>query len=454
MKGMYPISRGLLLVLVFVLSLSVALTGCGGGSATKEDSASGKATEGTPDKTANVNDQQGKTIRFVAANHPWTEAIKKRLPEFEEKTGIKVKIDSYFEDQLTQKTSMEFAANSKNIDVVMFRPLQDGRIFEKNGYFANLNDYVAREPGMADDFIPAALGSVKQGDVLYGLPIVTETEVLYYRKDILEKAGLNPPKTLDELMEQAEKLQDKSNELYGFVSRGKRSPAVTQFSSFLYSFGGDFMNDGKATLATPEAIQAFDYYGKMLKDYGPPGTLNMSWPEAMAVFTQGKAVFYTEASSLFTNATDPNKSSVANKVGFAPFPAGPAGSKPYYITSWAVGIGANSENKDAAWEFIKWATQKDVVLALQKDGVPGALKSVWDSPEGLASFPADLAEAVQKNNSVGVPYDRPLLVNVGKARDVIGDVIVTAIQGGDVKQAAENANQAFQVLLDEELNEK
>ena len=108
----------------------------------------------------------------------------------------------------------------------------------------------------------------------------------------------------------------------------------------------------------------------MLNKYGPKGTLNMSWPEAMAVFTQGKAVFYTDASSLFTNATDPAKSQVADKVGFAPFPAGPEGTKPYNITSWALGIGANSEKKDAAWEFIKWAESKEMVLKLQSGREP------------------------------------------------------------------------------------
>lgn len=381
-----------------VVGLSTVLAACSGG--TKEETAA------TGDKSTG---KQAQTIRLVAANHPWTEAIKPLLPEFEKETGIKVKVDSYFEDQLSQKTSVEFAANAKSIDVVMFRPLQDGKQFEKNGYFASLNEHVSKDKGSTDDFVPAALGSVKKGDNLYGLPIVTETTVLYYRKDILEKAGLQPPKTLDELKEQAKKLNDPKNGLYGFVSRGKRSPAVTQFSSYLYANGGDFMKDGKATLNTPEAIKAFEYYGSLLKNYGPPGTLNMSWPEAMAVFTQGKAVFYTDASALYTNATDPSKSSVADKVGFAPFPAGPGGNKVAAPPAWALGIGANTEKEDAAWQFVQWATSKDIVLKLQSNGITGALTSVWESPEGTAKFPKDLTEATVANNKNGVP-DRKSVV--------------------------------------------
>lgn len=428
-----------------VIGLSAVLAGCGGGG---QPSATPPAAGGEQGGAAPAKAEQ--TIRIVAANHPWTEGIKPMLPEFEEKTGIKVRVDSYFEDQLTQKTSVEFAANSKSIDVVMFRPLQDGKQFEKNGYFASLNDYVGQDASSVDDFMPSALGAVKNGDKLYGFPLVTETQVLYYRKDILESAGLQPPKTLDEMKEQAAKLNDPGKGVYGFVSRGKRSPAVTQFSSFLFSFGGDFMKDGKATLNTPEAVQAIEYYGGMLKDYGPPGTLNMSWPEAFGVFTQGKAVFLTDASSLYTNATDPSKSSVADKVGFAPFPAGPAGSKPYNVTSWAIGIGANSEKKDAAWEFVKWATSKEIVSKLQASGISGARLSVWDSAEGTASFPQDLAEAIKANSANAVPYDRPLIINVGKARDVIGDSINAAMQGQDVKAAVEKSNQEFQAVLDTE----
>lgn len=427
--------------LSLIVGLGAVLAGCGGGNQAEQKPAA-------PDEQAGGKQEQ--TIRLVAANHPWTEGIKPLLPEFEKQTGIKVKVDSYFEDQLTQKTSVEFAANSKNIDVVMFRPLQDGKQFQKNGYFGSLNDFVAKEQGMTDDIVPSALGSVKEGDTLYGIPLVTETQVLYYRKDILEKAGLQPPKTLDELKEQAAKLQDKNAGVYGFVSRGKRSPAVTQFSSYLYSFGGDFMKDGKAAVNTPEAQQAFSYYGSLLKDYGPPGTLNMSWPEAFGVFTQGKAVFLTDASSLFTNATDPAKSGIADKVGFAPFPAGPAGSKPYNVTSWAIGVGANSEKKDAAWQFIKWATGKEVVGKLQASGISGALKSVWESPEGTAKFPKDLVDAIKANEAGGVPYDRPLIVNVGKARDAIGDSIIAAIQGQDVKAAAAKSNDDFQAVLSKE----
>ena len=216
------------------------------------------------------------------------------------------------------------------------------------------------------DFNKGAIGTVTMNNKLYGVPIVTEREILYYRKDILQQNDIAVPKTLDELIAAAKKVNDPSKKLYGFVARGKLSPAVTQFSSFLYSNGGDFAKDGKATVNSPEAIKAYQTYGDLQRLYGPPGTLNMAWPEAFAVFQQGQASFLTDADSLYTNLTDPKKSTVSDKVGFALFPAGPAGSKPYNITSWALGLNAKSKNQDATWEFLKWATSKEQVLKISK----------------------------------------------------------------------------------------
>ena len=73
------------------------------------------------------------------------------------------------------------------------------------------------------------------------MPLITEQEVLYYRKDLLKKAGIAaPPKTLDELKADVAKVEAANPGVAGFVARTGKSAAVTQFSSFLYSLGGDF----------------------------------------------------------------------------------------------------------------------------------------------------------------------------------------------------------------------
>jgi multiple sugar transport system substrate-binding protein len=412
---------------------ALGLAGCGGGA---------------------DNGAESKTLRVTLANHVWTENIKKALPDFEKQTGLKVQVTQLGEDQLSDQYNVRLNAGSSDIDVMMYRPLQEGKLFAKNGYLADLSQRVKSNADWDfSDFQAGPVKSTTYQDKVVGVPIITEQEVLYYRKDLLQKAGLTePPKTLDDLKAAAAKIKAQNPGIAGFVARTGKSAAVTQFSSFLYSFGGEFIDDsGKATVNSAAAKQAYAFYGGLIKDYGPANvSTDMSWPEAMAIFTQGKAAFYTEADSLYQNATDPAKSKVSKTVGFAPFPAGPAGSKPYNVPSWALGINAASHNQDNAWKFIEWATSKQQTLTQQKSGVPGARTSVWSDPEGTATYPKDLAAAIAISTKDGVGHDRPLVIKVAEAREIVGQPIVDAIVGKDSAASADAANKAFQQFLDDE----
>ncbi|RQX02412.1 ABC transporter substrate-binding protein [Micromonospora arida] len=395
-----------------------------------------------------------KTVRVTLVNHVWTENIKKALPEFEKQSGLTVEVTQLGEDQLSDQYNVKLNAGSTDLDVMMYRPLQEGKLFGKNKYLADLSEKVKSDSAFEfGDFQAGPVQATTYEDKVVGLPIITEQEVLYYRKDLLTKSGFTaPPKTLDELKAQAAKIEADNPGVAGFVARTGKAAAVTQFSSFLFSFGGDFVDaSGKATVNTEQAKQAYAYYGGLLRDHGPENiSTDMSWSEAMAIFTQGKAAFYTEANSLYKNATDPTKSKVVDSVGFTAFPAGPAGSKPYNIPSWALGMNDSSENKDNAWKFIQWAAGKEQALAQQTAGVPGARTSVWANPASTATLPKDLAEANTVSTANGVGHDRPLVVKVAEAREIVGQPIVDAITGKDAASSADAANAAFQKFLDDE----
>ena len=399
------------------------------------------------------DDEASKTLNVTLANHVWTEAIKKKIPEFEKESGLKVTVTQLSEDQLADSYKVKLNAGSSDVDVMMYRPLQVGKLFAKSHYLLDLSDRVKQDADWNwSDFQPGPVNVTTYEDKVVGVPIITENEILYYRKDLLKKAGLEVPATMEELKAAAKKISEDNPGVAGFVSRTQASAGVTQFSGFLYSFGGDWIDaNGNSGIASDAAKQAYAYYGGLLRDYGPAQVnTDMSWPEAMAIFQQGKAAFETDASSLYENLTDPDKSKVADQVGFAPFPAGPAGSKPYNVAAWALGINANSENQDNAWKFIKWATSPDMTLAMQKEGTPSARTSVWANPEATASFPDELAKAIAQNAENGVGYDRPLVVAVAQAREIVGAPFVAAITGGDSDAAADKASQQFQSLLDSE----
>ena len=411
------------------------------------------ATVGCSSNTGGGDTGGSTTVKVTMANHVWTENVKKAIPDFEKSSGLKIEITQLAEDQLSDQYNVKLNAGTSEIDVMMYRPLQEGRLFAQNKYFADLTSKAKADAtwNLADFQAAPIAATTYQGKVV-GVPIITEREVLYYRKDLLAKAGLSVPKTLDELEAAAKAIKAANPDVAGFVARTSKSPAVTQFSSFLYSMGGDWVDaSGKSAVNSDAAKKAYSLYGRLIKNYGPANvSTDMSWPEAMAIFTQGKAAFYTEADSLYKNATDPAKSKVADTVGFAVFPAGPAGSKPYNIPSWALGINDASKNQANAWKFILWATSVEQTMAQQKGGIPGARTSVWADAAGTSSYPTDLAEAIAASTKGGVDHDRPIVAQVVKAREAVGQPIVDSIKGSDVTASVESAVKAFQAVLDSE----
>lgn len=417
-----------------VAALALSLAACGGGDSGGDAE---KVTE----------------LTVVAANSPWTEALKSFAPKYEEKTGVKINIEAYGNEQLNDNYKVKLNAQSSDFDVMAFQVQDVMREFSRNGWLTDMTEDVKSDAAWNwDDFQPAARDAVQLDGVVYGVPVMTERQIVYYRKDLLEKAGLEVPKTLDELEAAAKALNDPDKGVYGIAMRGSRVPLVTQLSSFLYSFGGDFQDaDGNATVDSPAAIKAYQFYGNLLKNYGPPGVTNMGWVEASALFAQGKAAFYIDADSQAYTFLDKDNSSVVDTVGFARFPAGPAGSKFYNIVPQTVGINAFSKKKEAAWEFIKWITnEENTTSLLGDDTVPVARQSAWNDPAASGAFPAGLVDIVKNVGEDGVGHDRPQLEQVAAAREIVGGPAITAIEGGDVAAAAQEANKAFQDLIDSE----
>jgi len=391
---------------------------------------------------------QATEIRVLLANHPYGDLLKTAIPEFEKATGIKVNVESLQESQLTTKLTTEFATGSSTVDVFMTRPLQEGKMFYKNGWYQPLPTYDF------SDFPKNAMNVVTFGTKSYLVPLVTEWEVLYYRKDLLKKAGLRPPPTFAELEADAKKLNDTGNGIVGFASRGKGAAAVTQLSSFIYSSGGTYLDKGAAAFDSKPAMDAVRLYGRLLANYGPQGSTSLSWENIMPLFQAGKVAMWTDASVFYGQIVDPSKSQIpAESVGIASFPAGPKGSAPYTVVSWGMGMAKQSKNKDAALKFLTWATSKDLAKRGMLANITMARTSVWTDPDILAKMNKDLVDSRAYAAKNGIPYDRPYMSAVGEARDRIGELIIASINsagaGTDLdKKAQEMAGKVNELLED------
>jgi multiple sugar transport system substrate-binding protein len=389
---------------------------------------------------------QAAELRVLLANHPYGDLLKTAIPEFEQATGIKVNVESLQEGQLTTKLTTEFATRSSSADVFMTRPLQEGKMFYKNGWYEPLPAYDF------SDFPPNAMNVAKFGTKTYVVPLVTEWEVLYYRKDLLKKAGVAVPTTFAALEAAAKKLD--VGDVAGFASRGKGAAAVTQMSSFVYNYGGLYLDKGTAVFDSPAAMEAVRLYGKLLANYGPQGSTSLSWENIMPLFQAGKVAMWTDASVFYGQIVDPAKSQVpAESVGIATFPAGPKGNTPYIVVSWGMAVAKQSRNKDAAMKFLEWATGKDLAKRGMLANITMARSSVWSDPDILARMNKELAATRVYAAKNGFPYDRPYMSAVGEARDRIGELIIASINSAGAAADLEKKGKEMAAKVNELLED-
>ncbi|HWT80681.1 MAG TPA: sugar ABC transporter substrate-binding protein [Candidatus Methylomirabilis sp.] len=402
---------------------------------------------------AQLNWQQfkGTQLRVLLNKHPWQAGIDPHLKEFETLTGIKLVVEVYPEDQFRAKTLVELTSGASSIDVFMTMPAQEGLKYMRAGWYQPVDEFL-KDPSLTasdyswNDFLDKTRDAMVIEGKLIGPPIQVENAAFMYRKDIFQKYNVKVPTTLDELEAAAKALNGKAmtddgQPGFGFVARGKRAAATSQFAGMLYAMGGTWLTPNREPAINSEAaVKAIDMWGRLLRLYGPPGSENNHWYEASSIFSQGKAAMYLDANSLWPVIEDPQKSKVIGKVGYAVFPKGPKDHPGGTVAAWGLGLPKGSKNQKAASLFMQWATNKEQVLKIQSEtGVLGCRESVWKDPKGKAKVPADLAESLAQGSKVGTPLWNPPVVAVAEVRDAIGAAIVTSIQGGDVKAAADKA---------------
>ncbi|MCI8416573.1 MAG: sugar ABC transporter substrate-binding protein [Lachnospiraceae bacterium] len=449
------------LVTLLALSLSLSLlSGCGSKSEETAQQPSAPSDEGAVEAPGEEEASSGESKKFdctlnvVGVDNVLATTMMEHLDELEEEYGIKIEFQQFSNEQASNKIAVSMAAGGGDIDVMMIRPLDETLLFSQNGWLENLQPYIDNDPDIDYDDFMAACQDVctnQEGDAVC-LPAMTESGVIYYNKPMFEAANITElPKTMEELYEVAGKLHDPANDVCGFACRGAGNPAVTQFSVFLRGFGSDFFDEnGKALLNTPEAVEAFEYYGKLLRDYGPDGVLNMGWTDTWNLFTQGKAAMRLDANTNLGSWSDDDAAIAFEDIGYFDVPVGPNGDYGnYYITSWAFGVSYGSQNKEAAYTFVKWATSKEMQIEAQKKGSSGARLSSWEGD--YSPWPREVQELAAEAGPRSYGAERPYMINVSNGRDIIGEIIVAAIEGEtDIQALADKKNAEFQALLDSE----
>jgi len=391
----------------------------------------------------------GTQVNVALRSLPETDFITPRIPQFEERTGIKVQFVTFPEQQLRDKLVQDLSTGAGQFQIIATDSMTLPEFAEAQ-WITPLDDLIkqAQQDYDVQDISPGARGLFTYKDKLYALPVYAEITHLMYRKDLFEQAGLKPPATLDELIADAKKFTDKSAGKYGVAMRGLRGFGMNMyvFSGFLRSFGGQFLSEkNEPIFNNADGVQSLQVYSDLLRNEGPPGEANFSWDDVQNAFTSGTVSMIIDANNFYTRIEDPKKSGIVGKIGYAVVPAGPHGKFPAtYSLGFAVSaVGAKSDKqKKAAAEFILWATSYDMQLASIDAGMVSQTRDkVLNSDKYKAKANPEWLSSTAESWKIANGNYLPRTVAYRTMGDIVGVAVQEAIAGekppkGALDQAA------------------
>ncbi|HET6946630.1 MAG TPA: sugar ABC transporter substrate-binding protein [bacterium] len=395
----------------------------------------------------------GKTITVALVGEPRSDAVKKMLPEFEQKTGIKTNVDILPYPTLQEKQAVALTQKTGAYDIVHVDCVWVGQ-YAGQGWVVPATDFVNRsDPKVLNitDFLPRVLA--EQGSwegVVFGLPFIQAVFGLHIRTDIFKKYSLKVPQTWDELKSTAKFITEKErgNGVYGLTIMGRRGVQLQcTWDNFLWSWGGDWYDkDYRPTINSAAAVESLEFM-KSLLPYALPGVLTYDWDENAQAFAQGKAAMNLQWQNAAPTFADPSKSKIVGKFDFELIPGKKQANGSILRTptfgGWGLMIPVDAKNKEAAWEWIVWATSVAMEKELAK-AMPGSRRSSLSDPVMQKQH----VEYKNMLKSLEFSKGRPRLTVYSEMADAIEVALSETLTGGKTaKVALDDANRRLEVIL-------
>ena len=314
----------------------------------------------------------GLKLRGAAYQHGFFNHLKKYIPEFEAATGMTVDLQLSAFPVYNQQADLELSSGGSAWDFCNVTFLLASR-WVSAGLLSNLDEF-SRNPKYTpaswnpDDFVKGAQVPYTGADgKTYGYAWEGGAMLMgISRMDLMKKHGLKVPQTFDELMKTAEVMNGK-DDVTGFVSSNLHHWFLPPY---VHGFGGDvFANppgDIRPTLDSAAAVQAVEFYSRLLGSYSPKGVLAYTEDQARSALLGGRSNIFIHSSSWVTSMLTSPDSKVKDTALVARMPAGPKGDFPA-SNSQGLGIPKNAKNKEAAWAFIQWALSPELSARIVKD---------------------------------------------------------------------------------------
>jgi multiple sugar transport system substrate-binding protein len=345
---------------------------------------------------------EGATLNFLIIQpHAVTGDILKA--EFEAATGASVNVTVVPYDQVQQQATLDVQSGANQLDVIDYWYTTVGAL-STQGILEDITDRVdaATDEIQPDDFISSIYDTYTLFDGRrWGLPYDGDTHVLFYNEEIFEKAGVTAaPETWDDYLTIAQTITEAGlktedgRDIYGSAIQGFKAPIIlgSTYSNRLAGFGGRYLNDdGTPALDSEAAVQA----AQALVDASPyalPTPLETAFEQALPAFLSGQVAMQEFWTDLGVYSQDPSQSQIIDKWNVVQNPVG--GSNTQHVAplnaGFAFGISSGSQNKDLAWEFVKWATSayiNEKLLLTFGSGIDPTRLSTLNSPAYKAFAP-------------------------------------------------------------------
>ncbi|HET9141586.1 ABC transporter substrate-binding protein [Actinophytocola sp.] len=289
-----------------------------------------------------------------------------------------------------------------------------------------------------DKFLKPAVDTAKYRDKLYAVPVYSDGGLLYYRKDLLDKAGVQAPKTWTELLSACQKV-DALPEATGmecYAGQFEKYEGLTcNFSEAVQSAGGSLLNaEGKPTLNTPEAKAGLNVLVQGFQSGAiPREAITYKEEEGRRAFQAGKLLFHRQwpYQWALANKTD-GSSQVAGKFDVAPLPGQTSGGSST-LGGHNFAISSFAKNKATALDFIKFFTseenEKSNLIATSQ---APTLASLYEDAELTKQFPY----LPTLKDSILSAKPRPQAVKYGDVTSAIQENAYAALTGAKTPDQA------------------
>ncbi len=318
--------------------------------------------------------------------------------------------------------------------------------FAAAGWLEPLDDRVSEEDLSA--FLEGDIEGGRYNGQLYRMPFRSDAGMLYYREDLLEDNGFEPPETTQELIEISQTLQEQGDVEWGYVWQGRQYEGLAAvFVEVLEGHGGFWVNPDteEVGLDEPEAIAALEFLTDTIdKGISPTGVTTYQEEEARRFFQNGRTVFMRNWPYVWPLANE-DDSVVQGKIAIKPMVHQAGFNAGACQGGWGLALVKNSPHKEEAWRVIEFMTSESVQkqFILDTAYVPSR-RSLFNDPDIVAKYShyPDLLE-VQEQSVL-----RPPIAQYAQASDILQRNLSSALTGRlSPQQAMEQAADETRRLL-------